>query len=304
MRYFTLIILMLSFNADARDCGRMNRIKGDVDILRLKSDSKDNTRVAVAAQAKSALRCDDIVVTGRSSRAVLRLKGKGGVLTMGPLARIEIETYKSKASTAKDTQSLKLLYGKVRALIKKQDQVPIKKNEKSSEGNDDKGLGYRLRITTPSAVAGVRGTDFFVSHNANTAITEQATIEGTVEVQRAVKVDTPKSSDTKVFEKPTSQVVKVTGGKQVTVASVGEVATKTPEKKKEKTETPAPVLPPLKVVPIVPEVLDEIRQTSTLVQNDKEFVSKEAVEVLGEPETWTPPPDELPLDLKDLKEEF
>jgi len=296
---------MLSFNADARDCGRMNRIKGDVDILRLKSDSKDNTRVAVAAQTKAALRCDDIVVTGRSSRAVLRLKGRGGVLTLGPLARVEIETYKNKASSGKDTQSLKLLYGKVRALIKKEDQVPLKKKDKSSEENDDKGLGYRLRITTPSAVAGVRGTDFFVSHNANTAITEQATIEGTVEVQRAVKVDTLKSSDTKVFEKPTTQIVKVTGGKQVTVASVGEVAVKMPEEKKqEKTETPATVLPPLKVVPIVPEVLDEIRQTSTLVQNDKDFVSKEAVEVLGEPETWTPPPDELPLDLKDLKEEF
>lgn len=304
MRYFTLIILMFSFNADARDCGRMDRIKGDVDILRIKSDSKDNTRVAVAAQAKAALRCDDIVVTGRSSRAVLRLKGKGGVLTMGPLARIEIETYKSKVSTARDTQSLKLLYGKVRALIKKEDQVPVKKKEKSSEESEDQSLGYRLRITTPSAVAGVRGTDFFVSHNANTAITEQATIEGTVEVQRAVKVDAPKSSGTKIFEKPTTQIVKVTGGKQVTVASVGEVATKTPEKKKEKTEAPAPVLPPLKVVPIVPQVLDEIRQTSTLVQNDKEFVSKQAVEVLGEPETWTPPPDELPLDLKDLKEEF
>ena len=108
-------------------------------------------------------------------------------------------------------------------------------------------MGYRLRITTPSAVAGVRGTDFFVSHNPNTAITEQATIEGTVEVQRAVKLPPKTSSDgPNVFEKPTSQIVRVTGGKQVTVASLG-IAQETSDKKtKEKQDIPAP--PPLKVV--------------------------------------------------------
>lgn len=51
--------------------------------------------------------------------------------------------------------------------------------------NDNKNLS-RLIIKTPSMVAGVRGTDFYVSFSPIRKVTEQATIEGRVVVENEV----------------------------------------------------------------------------------------------------------------------
>ena len=60
----------------------------------------------------------------------------------------------------------------------------------------------------------------------------------------------------------------------------------------------------LQAEPIKEEVKEEIRQTSAIARNDKNFTSKQAVKVLGAPKSWKLPADEIPLDLKDIKEEF
>jgi ferric-dicitrate binding protein FerR (iron transport regulator) len=47
-----------------------------------------------------------------------------------------------------------------------------------------KDLKTRLKIKTPGATVGVRGTDFYVSYEPNAKMTEQATLKGSVEVEQ------------------------------------------------------------------------------------------------------------------------
>ncbi|MCB0408383.1 MAG: FecR domain-containing protein [Bdellovibrionales bacterium] len=260
----------------------MTRAKGEVDVLRQKTNESSDVRVALRAKENFDILCNDVIVTGKSSRAKLQLRGRGAI-AMGPFARIEVMggSMKKAESTANEAQALKLFYGRVRALVEKESSTP-EATDKNKTTKTKKNLSYRFRIQTPSAVAGVRGTDFFVSYDPNTAVTEQATIEGLVDVQRFAD----------------QQKVSVKSGYQVTIAKDIEPApSATPQSSSQETSQ-------LTAVPIVPQILEEIRKTSTHVQKDPEFTSAKAVELLGKPETWTPPPDELALDLKNIKEEF
>lgn len=142
-------------------------------------------------------------------------------------------------------------------------------------------------------VAGVRGTDFYVSFSPIRKVTEQATIEGRVVVENEV----------------TKEKVLVEPGKQVSVKQLeSEVIEKVKEELKKgkniqqiKNEVG---IESLEKEPIKEVVKEEIRQTSAIARNDKEFTSEKAIEVLGKPENWKLPADEIPLDLKDIKEEF
>lgn len=269
-----LALVPLERSWGVTNCAIIERLQGDVEVLRLKEETPEKSeevRVITKATKGMRLLCSDIVVTGRGARVKLQVRGRG-VMALGPLARLEIETYRSRSKSS--TNTLKLLYGKVRAFVEKEDERAVDKKKVENSGKDLSD--YRLRITTPSAVVGVRGTDFYVSHDPNTAVTEQATISGEVEVQRAGG----------------TQKIQVLSGQQVSVVHLPEDI-KSAEPRK-----------PLNVVPIAPQVLDEIRQTSAHVQSDQVFITQKAVDLLGDPKKWTAPPDELPVDLKDIKEEF
>ncbi len=248
---FLLTQLSMAENSTPDTCGRILNLQGQVEVLRLKEGSEDNLRIGTRAQEKMNLECRDIILTARSSRAKIRLKST--VLTLAPNSRFSIEEHDPKT---KETNLLNLTYGKIRTLV-----------NKKPEGQSG------FKVSTPNAVMGVRGTDFFTSFDPNTSTTEQATISGSVEVEH----------------KTTGQKALVKKGMQTKVEV--QLESETPQ-----TE--------LKVVTITPKVVEQIKQTSYIAKDDKEFKSEESTLILGAPEKWLPPEDELPLDLKGIKNEF
>ena len=195
MKYIVLfLVLFTSVMSSAAVCGRITSLRGAIEVLRLKSETNKSTdRLGIIAKKKMSLWCSDIIVSRKAARAKVRLKNKT-TLTLGPHSRIEIRNHFNKS---KSVNHLKLTYGKVRALFKedkpkKAKRLPEKK-DKSSRGQS------RLIIKTPSMVAGVRGTDFYVSYSPLRKVTEQATIDGQVLVENEVTKE-------KVLVKPGKQV--------------------------------------------------------------------------------------------------
>ncbi len=235
----------------AETCGKLLKIQGDVEILRTK-EAKD-VRIGIKAVDQMPLQCDDIILTGRASRAKLKLGNT--LITMSSQSRLAAEDYSEKTH---EPNLLSLMYGKIRALVK-------------PRGSDEKNL----QISTSTAVMGVRGTDLFVGFDPNTRLTHQATIEGKVEVE----------------QKATGQKIMVDPGQQIKIET--RVDTEGEE-----------VQAPIKVEPISVKVVEQIRQASFIAKDDKEFATTEAVKILGEPAKWLPPDEELPLDLRGMKNEF
>ncbi len=52
------------------------------------------------------------------------------------------------------------------------------------------------------------------------------------------------------------------------------------------------------------QLIEQIKQTSYIAKDDKEFTSAESIAILGSPDKWQPSEEELPMDLKDIKNEF
>lgn len=289
--FLVLASVFLSEKARAEVCGRIASFRGQIEVLRVKEGSdpsaEDSARVAILAQKRMRLQCSDIVVTRQAARAKLRFVNKS-VLTLGPHSRLEILDYLRKKS---DVSQLKLTYGKVRAFLKPSKKMVKKLPEK---GEKTKSRQSRFFIKTPSAVAGVRGTDFFISHNPITEQTSQATITGEVEVEQAA----------------TGQKVIVRPGKQVEIKELKPDVAKEIKKKiaegadLDELQKISKDFIPLTSQPIQPETKEVIRQTSAIAKNDKNFASKAAEKLLGKASSWNLPPDEVPLDLKELKEEF
>lgn len=288
------LIFFVSLRVEALDCGRIELTKGRVELLRLKGgegSKADAVRKAIVVNGKEAVDCQDIIVTLQSARAKVRLNGNV-LLTLGPHTRIAIEEY---AKNSGSPTLVHLAYGKIRTLFN-----PAS-TDSSSSSSSDLGAGSdansksdnkrsepekkqsRFRMRTSTAVAGVRGTDFYLSFEPNTKITEQATLNGAVQVEQ---VDT-------------GQSVLVNSGQQVVVEQVREKSNPgvSEEKKREQVKL-------LVVNAIAPALVNEIKQTSLLVKNDREFVSPEAIQILGAPDDWKPSGEEVPFDLNGLKEEF
>lgn len=139
----------------------------------------------------------------------------------------------------------------------------------------EKSAGFFIR--TPTTVTGVRGTDFFVSYEPNTSVTKQATLKGSVDVEHS----------------KTGEKVIVNQGQQVVIEA-------------EKMDvTGKPISKPMEVKPIVPKVVEEIKQASIFAKIEPDFKSPEAIKILGKPETWNQKIDSgVPEDLKDIKNEF
>ena len=279
-----LLFVFPAEKAFSAECGKVISLKGQLDLLRLKS-AGSSIRYAIRAKQKEKLDCSDVLVTGRASRAKVRFINKA-ILTLGPHSRISILEYAKKNN---DQSLLSLTYGRVRTFVESQ----VKKEEKP-----------KFLIKTPSAVMGVRGTDFYVSYNPNRHITEQATLKGSVEVEQqgtGQKVLVEKGQQVKVenVQVARPKIVKKEKMQEVTVDENGQI--QVPEQLAE--EVPEQIKP-LIVEPIEKKVVNNIKSTSVMVALDQEFTSKEAVEVLGQPENWVPSADEIPLDLKDIKEVF
>lgn len=107
----------------------------------------------------------DTVLAGKDARAKIVMKDKN-VLNISPESKILIEKYVANEATNDKNVVLNVLYGKVRSTV----------NQKYD------GEKNKFHVKTPSAVAGVRGTDFISSYKPDVKKAEFITFEGRVEV--------------------------------------------------------------------------------------------------------------------------
>jgi hypothetical protein len=272
--------------AKAAVCGQIAGVKGtQVEILRLQRDRQgDLVRHAMKIEEKKAaeVHCDDIVLTGKDSSAKIILSTSK--LSLGPDSRIELAEYTGSKRVAepKKVNLIHLTYGKVRTIVN---------SKKESEKKSSTGPQSQFRVRTFSAVSGVRGTDFFMSYEPNSGTTEQATLEGSVEVQQY----------------GSNQKVVVSGGQQVAV----EITPQALEAAKAEAEGRAVPLiensdkiKPIVIMPIQDVTKNEIRLISAVAKDDLDFIHPKALEILGKPDTWTIEREKPPEGLRDLKNEF
>ncbi len=142
-----------SFAADS--FGIFMAVKGDVKI---ETNGKKS-----AAKVREKVFQDSSVETGPDGRAKIVMSDRS-VVHISPDSKVKIAKYSDKDG-AKNVE-LSLSKGKVRNEVK------------GAYGESNK-----YEVKTPTAVAGVRGTDFIVDHNIKTNTTEVKTMEGTVAFQ-------------------------------------------------------------------------------------------------------------------------
>lgn len=151
-----LIFLNTSIAAAANDVyGIFMVVKGDVKIS--KANSKDSVAVKVGAKVLPG----DWIISAADSRAKVVMSDRN-VINISPDTKLELTKYENDGVTK--NVEMKLLQGKVR-------------NNVEQKYDDDKN---KFMIKTPTAVAGVRGTQFFTSFDPVTKVTSIVTIRGAV----------------------------------------------------------------------------------------------------------------------------
>lgn len=114
----------------------------------------------------TAVEVGDRVRTHTAGRVRL-LFSDGSTLVLGEGSDLRIDEHVFDPSGGKTKTLLRVLEGKVRALV--------------SEYYGDRSASYE--IETPGAVAGVRGTEFIVEYDADRATSDIATFQGAVAVR-------------------------------------------------------------------------------------------------------------------------
>ncbi len=290
--------LMASHAHGAEICGQLAGVRGTgVEILRMQRGRNENVRYAMKIAEKSVtpLECDDVVLAGKESSARILLAD--AKLSLGSESRIEIAAHSGAGSSVQNPSHASLLnltYGKLRALVnRKRDEATGETKTQATPTASKAGAKGQVtfEIKTFSAVAGVRGTDFFVSYDPNAGTTSQATIEGSVEVAQA----------------GTTQKVLVEAGREVAVETTPQAVRLAQARNADLPKIlPAADEPvkPLKVVALSEVTRMDLRQTSAAVSDDRDFTSKKAIETIGQPSTWTIKRETIPDNLKKLKNEY
>lgn len=129
-------------------------VKGDVKVIQQNQ--------TITAKVGTKVMPGDTVTTGAESRAKIVMVDRN-VINVSPDTKLKIEEYTSDA-TSKNVK-LSLLNGKIR------------NNVEQKYDN----LKNKFEVKTPTAVAGVRGTQFITSYNDSTKATEIITLRGQVE---------------------------------------------------------------------------------------------------------------------------
>lgn len=148
--------------------------KGTVKIQSAKSSAAE----AVLAKVGAKVFEGDTVTTAADSRAKIVMSDRN-VINVNPDSQVQIAKYQNDPTTGKKDVELNLLQGKVRNNV-----------EQTYDGEKSKFL-----IKTPTAVAGVRGTQFMAGYDPKTQMTSIVTFKGAVTVAsvnpQGVVVGTP-----------------------------------------------------------------------------------------------------------------
>jgi hypothetical protein len=161
--------------AQAKTIGLFTMVKGPVEVFYAPSSNADapgrkvkfeDTYYKVRrAKVGKRLQFDQIIKTGPTSKAKITfINGDTMMVAAGTALNLSVFQGKLKKKTKKG-QVLNLIYGKVRSVISKS------------------GPRNNMQIKTKAAVAGVRGTDFFVSYNPSIDLSRVDVLRGRVEVR-------------------------------------------------------------------------------------------------------------------------
>lgn len=139
MRFLIFTILIFAFTAEVHSepAGIFKTIEGDVELVH-----DGERRVPKVGQVLTEL---DRIKTGANSGAALTLID-GSVVSIGAKSIVSFETIQYKSSDQTGHLSLNILIGVMRMIT----------------GNLGKNQPEHVKIRTPTAVIGVRGTDFIV----------------------------------------------------------------------------------------------------------------------------------------------
>ncbi|MGE0527594.1 MAG: FecR domain-containing protein [Bdellovibrionales bacterium] len=138
--------------------GVLRVVKGDVTLKSAKTGKTARARIGEKVFPK------DIIMTGKDSRAKVVMVDKNEI-NISPESQLEIKHYEYDPNQGKKDVLLNVIYGKVRSKV-----------EQKYDGKSSK-----FQIKTPSAVAGVRGTDFMTSFNPSNGNSQVVTFHGAVE---------------------------------------------------------------------------------------------------------------------------
>ena len=153
-----LFVAMMSISALSYAMGGLFMVvKGDV-----KMTVGDGKPLSVKVGTK--INVGDTVMTGEDSRAKIVMSDRN-VINISPNTRLVIEEYSNDGRTK--NVKLSLLSGKIRNNV-----------EQKYDANSNK-----FEVRTPTAVAGVRGTQFITSYDLKSKQTEVITLFGQVELR-------------------------------------------------------------------------------------------------------------------------
>ena len=167
-------------------------VKGKVQVTTRKGKIK-KARVGMKVFPK------DIIEAAKDSRAKIVMLDKNEI-NITPETKMEFESYEYNPNAGKKNVLLNVIHGKIRAKVK----------QKYEGANNS-----RFQVKTPSAVAGVRGTDFFTSYDPSSQSTKVVTFEGRVEfgipgangtIANAVMVGVGQVSDASAGSLPTQPI--------------------------------------------------------------------------------------------------
>ncbi len=132
------------------------------------------------AKAGDAVFVGDTVKTGKNVRAQIALSDKS-LVNIGPDSTFRVKAYTAAPAEAKRSCVFKALRGTIRFIVSKAFTV-------SGTGASGFWRETNIMVETPSAVAGVRGTDFVVVVDAAKSVptSEIAVFDGVVTVQNIV----------------------------------------------------------------------------------------------------------------------
>ncbi|MBI5886214.1 MAG: FecR domain-containing protein [Deltaproteobacteria bacterium] len=144
---FLLFTAILPAFAWADDAGFLAKVEGRVDILRVGQSQ------AVLAMENDPVSIGDVVRTKSGGRVEIHFNDDT-VLRLAPGSRLKIDKYVFNPDNTRKSAAVTLLRGKLRAVVTKASSVvPVSASTTT------------FNINTPTAVAGVLGTDLFVFYD-------------------------------------------------------------------------------------------------------------------------------------------
>jgi len=138
------LLLFAPLAAWADPVGTFTKVEGQVDILRTRGG------VAAVVQVGDPVSMGDAIRTKRNSKTEIQFRDES-VIQLAPETRITIDEYSFRGN-ARERGMIGLFRGKIRAIVSKLRASVIP----ASLGGSD------FNIKTPTAIAGVKGTDLIV----------------------------------------------------------------------------------------------------------------------------------------------